>query len=116
MTLPAGTRKLAWLGFSPDGRRFAFTQASATGRELWVGDTATGRSREVQVLHRMTGIDPQHVVDARGRRFELSEPARRLSCPRHVRTAHDRLGRQRQRRRRRRPDDRSQVEYPTGQD
>jgi dipeptidyl aminopeptidase/acylaminoacyl peptidase len=41
VTLPPSPR-LAWVGFSPDGHRFAFTHTRDTGIELWVGDSATG--------------------------------------------------------------------------
>ena len=41
VTLPPNPA-LAWIGFSPDGKRFAFTQTRDNGIELWVGDTATG--------------------------------------------------------------------------
>jgi len=35
------------VAFSPDGRRLAFTQTTATGIALWVADTATGAARQV---------------------------------------------------------------------
>ena len=38
---------LTWIGFSPDGKRFAFTQQRDNGIELWVGDTATGQAKAV---------------------------------------------------------------------
>ncbi len=44
VTLPPAPR-LAWVGFSPDGRRFAFTHTRDSGIELWVGDTATGTAK-----------------------------------------------------------------------
>ncbi|MGD9906691.1 MAG: alpha/beta hydrolase family protein [Vicinamibacterales bacterium] len=44
VTLPAAPA-LGWLGFSADGVRFAFTQTTASGIELWVGETSTGRAR-----------------------------------------------------------------------
>jgi len=46
VTLPPNP-KLAWIGFSPDGLRFAFTQTRDTGIELWMGDTATGQARSI---------------------------------------------------------------------
>ncbi|MFP5379456.1 MAG: prolyl oligopeptidase family serine peptidase, partial [Vicinamibacteria bacterium] len=46
VTLPENPR-LSWVGFSPDGARFAFTQTRDTGIELWVGDTATGQAKSV---------------------------------------------------------------------
>ncbi len=43
VTSPAdGT--LTAIGFSPDGRRFAFTAARASGVTLWVADAATGQA------------------------------------------------------------------------
>jgi dipeptidyl aminopeptidase/acylaminoacyl peptidase len=41
--------RLAWIGFSPDGRRFAFTNARETGIELWIGEAATGQAKAVGV-------------------------------------------------------------------
>ena len=35
------------VSFSPDGRRLAFTQTTATGIALWVADTTTGTARQV---------------------------------------------------------------------
>lgn len=44
VTLPPNPA-LSWVGFSPDGKRFAFTQTRESGIELWIGDTATGQAR-----------------------------------------------------------------------
>ena len=44
VTLPANPA-LTWVGFSPDGKRFAFTQTRDNGIELWLGDTATGSGK-----------------------------------------------------------------------
>jgi hypothetical protein len=38
---------LAWIGFSADGARFAFTHTRDTGMELWLGESATGRAKAV---------------------------------------------------------------------
>jgi dipeptidyl aminopeptidase/acylaminoacyl peptidase len=38
---------LSWIGFSPDGKRFAFTHTRDNGIELWLGETATGQARAV---------------------------------------------------------------------
>jgi dipeptidyl aminopeptidase/acylaminoacyl peptidase len=46
VTLPANPR-LSWIGFSADGKRFAFTQQRDNGIELWVGDTATGQAKSI---------------------------------------------------------------------
>jgi dipeptidyl aminopeptidase/acylaminoacyl peptidase len=45
VTFPAQAPKLTWLGFSADGKRFAFTHTRDTGIELWMGDTATGQAK-----------------------------------------------------------------------
>ncbi len=34
--------------FSPDGTHFAFTNTTANGIELWVGETATGQTRRIE--------------------------------------------------------------------
>lgn len=44
VTLPPSPR-LAWVGFSPDGQRFAFTHTRDNGIELWVGESATGTAK-----------------------------------------------------------------------
>jgi dipeptidyl aminopeptidase/acylaminoacyl peptidase len=46
VTLPANPA-LSWVGFSPDGRRFAFTHQRENGIELWVGDTSTGQAKAI---------------------------------------------------------------------
>jgi dipeptidyl aminopeptidase/acylaminoacyl peptidase len=46
VTLPPSPA-LTWIGFSPDGSRFAFTQTRDTGIELWIGQTSTGAARNV---------------------------------------------------------------------
>jgi dipeptidyl aminopeptidase/acylaminoacyl peptidase len=46
VTLPPNPR-LSWIGFSPDGKRFAFTQQRDNGIELWLGDAATGQAKSV---------------------------------------------------------------------
>ncbi len=46
VTLPANP-KLSWIGFSPDGARFAFTHTRDTGIELWTGDAATGQAKSI---------------------------------------------------------------------
>jgi dipeptidyl aminopeptidase/acylaminoacyl peptidase len=46
VTLPA-TPALTWIGFSADGKRFAFTQQRENGIELWIGDSATGQAKAV---------------------------------------------------------------------
>jgi dipeptidyl aminopeptidase/acylaminoacyl peptidase len=46
VTVPANP-KLSWIGFSPDGARFAFTHTRDTGIELWMGDAATGQAKAI---------------------------------------------------------------------
>jgi isopentenyl-diphosphate delta-isomerase type 1 len=43
ITMPAHPA-IDWIGFSPDGARFAFTQAEPDGIRLWIGDVATGKA------------------------------------------------------------------------
>ncbi len=38
---------MSWIGFSADGKRFAFSQTRATGIELWVGSASTGVAKAV---------------------------------------------------------------------
>jgi dipeptidyl aminopeptidase/acylaminoacyl peptidase len=46
VTLPPNP-VLSWIGFSPDGKRFAFTNMRDNGVELWIGDTATGQAKSL---------------------------------------------------------------------
>ena len=50
VTLPPSP-SLAWIGFSPDGKRFAFTQHRDTSIELWIADTATDRRSRSRRRH-----------------------------------------------------------------
>ena len=38
---------LSWIGFSADGKRFAFTHQRDNGIELWIGDSASGQAKAV---------------------------------------------------------------------
>lgn len=49
VTLPDAPA-LTWIGFSPDGARFAFTHTRDVAIELWVGEVATGRAHAVPGL------------------------------------------------------------------
>src|SRR5947208_4822211 len=40
--------KLSAGRWSPDGAHFAFTNTTSSGIELWIGDTATGRTRKLE--------------------------------------------------------------------
>ena len=46
VTVPASPA-ISWIGFSSDGKRFAFTQQQENGIELWIGDTATGQAKSL---------------------------------------------------------------------
>ena len=46
VTVPANAA-LTWIGFSTDGKRFAFTHQRDNGIELWLGDSATGQAKAV---------------------------------------------------------------------
>jgi dipeptidyl aminopeptidase/acylaminoacyl peptidase len=58
--LPEGTEikvelppnpKLSGAHWSPDGAHFAFTNTTAAGIELWIGDTATGKTHKIEGVH-----------------------------------------------------------------
>src|SRR3954471_5899598 len=49
IALPPNPKLSAGL-FSPDGAHFAFTNTTATAIELWIGDTATGKTRKLEGL------------------------------------------------------------------
>ena len=46
VTLPQSP-VVEWIGFSADGKRFAFTNLRENGVELWIGETATGQAKSV---------------------------------------------------------------------
>jgi dipeptidyl aminopeptidase/acylaminoacyl peptidase len=46
VTLPPSP-VIGWIGFSPDGSKFAFTNTKESGIELWIAATATGQARAV---------------------------------------------------------------------
>ncbi|HEX8027256.1 MAG TPA: prolyl oligopeptidase family serine peptidase, partial [Vicinamibacterales bacterium] len=46
VTLPPSP-VITWIGFSADGRRFAFTNMRENGVELWIGETVTGQARSI---------------------------------------------------------------------
>jgi dipeptidyl aminopeptidase/acylaminoacyl peptidase len=52
--------KLSTPRWSPDGNHFAFTNATPAGIELWIGDSATGRT------HRLSNIRINEVMGAAG--------------------------------------------------
>ncbi|MDQ1611476.1 MAG: hypothetical protein QOG00_1407 [Pyrinomonadaceae bacterium] len=64
--LPAGAR-IGLPLWSPDGKRFAFTNTIANGIELWVGEVATGRASKIKgvVLNAAYGEPLQWMPDNR---------------------------------------------------
>ncbi len=60
VALPPGAR-LSAPRFSPDGTRFALTNATAHGTELWLGTTADGRIRRVAGLA-VNAVFPEPLV------------------------------------------------------
>jgi dipeptidyl aminopeptidase/acylaminoacyl peptidase len=59
LALPPNPR-LSGARWSPDGTRFVFTNTTANGIEIWVGETATGR------IHRLPGIRLNEVLAPAG--------------------------------------------------
>jgi dipeptidyl aminopeptidase/acylaminoacyl peptidase len=64
--LPAGAR-IGFPQWSPDGKRFAFTNTLSNGIELWVGEVATGRASKIKgvVLNAAYGEPLQWMPDNR---------------------------------------------------
>ena len=46
VTIPENAM-LSWIGFSADGKRFAFSQTRDNGVELWIGESASGQAKAV---------------------------------------------------------------------
>jgi len=53
--------KLSAPVWSPDGRQFAFTNATADSIDLWIGDTATGHTRRIDGV-RLNAVMGQPIV------------------------------------------------------
>ena len=64
VTLPPSP-SLAWIGFSPNGKRFAFTQHRDNAIELWIADTTSGQAKSVTTapLNAALGTPCEWVVD-----------------------------------------------------
>jgi dipeptidyl aminopeptidase/acylaminoacyl peptidase len=64
VTLPA-TALVSWIGFSPDGKRFAFANTRDNGIELWTGETATGQAKAISAaqLNASLGTPCEWVAD-----------------------------------------------------
>src|SRR5687768_11798660 len=77
VTLPPNP-KLSWIGFSPDSKRFAFTQQRDNGIELWLGDSATGQARSITTaqLNAALGTPCEWVGDGGSLLCEFVSPNR----------------------------------------
>ena len=77
VTLPPNPR-LSWIGFSPDGGRFAFTQTRETGMELWVGDAMTGAAKAISTagLNAMWGTPCEWLADSSALLCRFVPPSR----------------------------------------
>jgi dipeptidyl aminopeptidase/acylaminoacyl peptidase len=69
---------LSWIGFSPDGKRFAFTQQRDNGIELWIGDSATGQAKSITPaqLNASLGTPCEWVGDGASMLCEFVAPSR----------------------------------------
>lgn len=77
VTVPANPM-LSWIGFSPDGKRFAFTNQRDNGIELWIGETATGQAKSVTPaqLNAALGAPCEWVGDGGSLLCEFTAPNR----------------------------------------
>ena len=77
VTLPPNPM-LSWIGFSPDGKRFAFTQQRDNGIELWIGDSATGQAKSITTaqLNATLGTPCEWVGDGGSMLCEFVSPSR----------------------------------------
>ena len=77
VTVPASAL-LTWVGFSPDGKRFAFSNTRDNGIELWVGDTATGQAKALTMaqLNASLGTPCEWVADGASLLCEFVSPGR----------------------------------------
>jgi dipeptidyl aminopeptidase/acylaminoacyl peptidase len=77
VTLPQNP-KLSWIGFSPDGKRFAFTQQRDNGIELWIGESATGQAKALTTaqLNAVNGTPCEWVADGGSMLCEFVAPNR----------------------------------------
>ena len=91
VTLPPNPM-LSWIGFSPDGKRFAFTQQRDNGIELWIGDSATGQAKSVTPaqLNASLGTPCEWVGDGGSLlcEFVVAQPRRRADDGRADRSQH----------------------------
>jgi dipeptidyl aminopeptidase/acylaminoacyl peptidase len=77
VTLPPSP-KLSWIGFSPDGARFAFTQTRDAGIELWMGDAATGQAKAISTatLNGVWGTPCEWLADSTALLCRFVPPSR----------------------------------------
>ena len=77
VTLPPNP-KLTWIGFSPDGKRFAFAQTRDTGIELWMGDPATGQAKTISTasLNGVWGAPCEWLTDSTALLCRFVPPSR----------------------------------------
>ncbi len=80
--LPAGAQ-VGLPQWSPDGKRFAFTNTVANGIELWVGEAASGRVTKINgvMLSTIVGDPLQWMPDNRTLLAQLVPPARPRLAP-----------------------------------
>ena len=77
VTLPPNPL-LSWIGFSSDGRRFAFTQQRDNGIELWIGESATGQAKSITMaqLNAALGTPCEWVADGASLLCRFVQPNR----------------------------------------
>jgi dipeptidyl aminopeptidase/acylaminoacyl peptidase len=77
VTLPANPM-LSWIGFSKDGKRFAFTHQRDNGIELWIGDSATGQAKSLTTaqLNAALGTPCEWVGDGESLLCRFVSPSR----------------------------------------
>jgi dipeptidyl aminopeptidase/acylaminoacyl peptidase len=71
--------KLSWIGFSPDGARFAFTHTRDSGIELWMGDATTGQAKAISTatLNGVWGAPCDWLADSTALLCRFVPPSRR---------------------------------------
>jgi dipeptidyl aminopeptidase/acylaminoacyl peptidase len=74
---------LSFIGFSPDGKRFAFTQTRDNGIELWIGDTASGQAKSVTAaqLNASLGAPCEWVAESSALLCSFVSPSRGTPPP-----------------------------------
>ncbi|MFG6458672.1 S9 family peptidase [Roseateles sp. BYS96W] len=81
IALPAGACPSVPV-WSPDGRRFAFTNTVADHTQLWVGDVATARVRQIPGVRLITVLeDTLHWLDGGATLIVKQQPAGRGAAP-----------------------------------